>query len=316
MNVASYGADGNGITNDTTAIKSAVANNPNKVIYFPPGTYKVNTASGAIMLQNGQTLNMTGATLQLTTSEADNLEILRAYDVTNVTINGGTLRGDKADSASTDTDDGVGLRISNASGITVNGLTVEQIRGHGIHIQRGSDLTFTNVTASNNRVNGAAVVSGSSITFDQVTATGNGLAGIDLETESELYAVTDVVIRDCTLNGNVNGLQIDRGSTHAALQDVTVTRTTLNDNSGRGLSGRRGSQVTLTDSEANRNGAYGAYLELTDAYTLANCELVDNPTFDALWTNSGTTDGLMLNCTYDTLSVDSSIPAGEVVITS
>src|SRR5581483_640932 len=46
VNVQDYGATGNGITDDATAIQAAVAavTGTGGTVYFPPGTYKVGTA--------------------------------------------------------------------------------------------------------------------------------------------------------------------------------------------------------------------------------------------------------------------------------
>jgi len=43
INVLDYGATGDGVTDDTTAIQTAIDENPGRVIYFPFGNYKVSS---------------------------------------------------------------------------------------------------------------------------------------------------------------------------------------------------------------------------------------------------------------------------------
>lgn len=57
VNVKSYGATGDGTTNDTTAIQNAINANPGRTIYFPHGTYSVTQVTipdGCTILGDGQ----------------------------------------------------------------------------------------------------------------------------------------------------------------------------------------------------------------------------------------------------------------------
>lgn len=55
FNVMQYGATGDGVTNDATAIANAVAAaGPGDVVYFPAGTYRC--AAAPIFLGTGKTL--------------------------------------------------------------------------------------------------------------------------------------------------------------------------------------------------------------------------------------------------------------------
>lgn len=67
VNVKSYGATGDGTTNDTTAIQNAINANPGRTIYFPHGTYAVTQVTipdGCTILGDGQgnTFYYTGST--------------------------------------------------------------------------------------------------------------------------------------------------------------------------------------------------------------------------------------------------------------
>lgn len=53
LNVTNYGAVGDGVADDTQAIRSALAAGEGNVIYFPPGIYKI---TGTLWLQTGCTI--------------------------------------------------------------------------------------------------------------------------------------------------------------------------------------------------------------------------------------------------------------------
>ena len=87
VNVKSFGATGDGITNDATAIQSALdsVKNNGGIIYFPQGTYKINSS---VFFYSNQTLWFeNGATLLQGTS-IDNL--LMSYCGSTVTGYNGT----------------------------------------------------------------------------------------------------------------------------------------------------------------------------------------------------------------------------------
>lgn len=96
-NVKDYGAVGDGITNDTTAIRGAIAvgGSRNATIYFPPGIYRC----GYMTLASNRTLRGENATLKC----IDNLNTnwIVAYQCKNVTIQDLTLDGNKANNTLT-----------------------------------------------------------------------------------------------------------------------------------------------------------------------------------------------------------------------
>lgn len=247
--------------------------------------------------------------------------MIHVLSAQNVVIQGGTLRGDSDTSSEEVSESNHGIRITAAQNVSISGTRFEQLRGDGLYItqtggSKASSVNVSAITSTANRRHGATVVAADNVHFSGCNLSSNGMTGLDIETEFQTIEITGITVTDCTLNNNgTNGLQIDVGSGDVGIRDVTVTDTTMNTNADRGLSARRGNRVTLTDCEMHDNGSHGAYLELTAAYTLDACALTDNPTFDVLWTNEGTTDGAMLDCIYNTLSIDPAIPDGEVSVT-
>ena len=70
VNVKSYGAIGDGITDDTTAIQNAINANPGKCIFFPQGTYDI---SGTITITANNTILVgTGFSTSVISQNANN----------------------------------------------------------------------------------------------------------------------------------------------------------------------------------------------------------------------------------------------------
>ncbi len=71
INIKSYGAKGDGVTDDTAAIQAAITNNPYKIIYFPSGNYFISstiTIDNPVQLRgnrawNGSRITWTSQTL-------------------------------------------------------------------------------------------------------------------------------------------------------------------------------------------------------------------------------------------------------------
>jgi hypothetical protein len=61
VNVKAYGAVGNGITDDTTAIQNAMNNASRSILYFPPGTYRT---TSTITVKSYVTMLGAGATIK------------------------------------------------------------------------------------------------------------------------------------------------------------------------------------------------------------------------------------------------------------
>jgi parallel beta-helix repeat protein len=94
ISVKDFGAVGDGVTDDTTAIQNALDSGATKIV-FPQGTYYTDT----IETHTGQTLDLTGSTLKLTPHTTSHNPVIRigtvSSAVNHVTIIGGTIDGNK-----------------------------------------------------------------------------------------------------------------------------------------------------------------------------------------------------------------------------
>lgn len=133
--VRSYGAAGDGTTDDTAAIRTAiVAAGVGGMLHFPAGTYRV---SSAVIPLSGQTIHGTGATLfRLPAMTADIIAL--PDDAADVAILGLTLDGNEANTPN-------GL-ASGVKGTRPRRCRIERVHirnmpasGHGVQFIGGSD---------------------------------------------------------------------------------------------------------------------------------------------------------------------------------
>ena len=221
INVKDYGAMGNGSTDDTAAINRAITACPSGgTVNVPDGTYMIN-ALLSVNLKSNMTFNMSsGAKLTAISNDADTYNIIFLYNVSNVTVNGGTLQGERATHNGSSGEWGMGLTISGGSNIVIDGVTAKDCWGDGFYNDGGGslahNLTFQNVTADNNRrvgltlenTNGAIIRNS---TFKNTNGT-IPQAGIDFEPYEESQIVTNITVNDNNFTGNTSyGFEIWAG---------------------------------------------------------------------------------------------------------
>lgn len=185
INVKDYGATGNGTTDDTAAIQSALdASNTKGIPYvcFPSGTYKVSAASTdnnfytALNLYSGQHLIFDQVTLQLTANSYDFYAIINIHNISNVELSGNlTIVGDRESHTGTTGESGHGIRIVNSKNVYVHDINVQHTWGDGVCV--GGNGTMDEISKN--------------VTIERVQTykcSRNGLSIIEAQ---------DVVVRDC-----------------------------------------------------------------------------------------------------------------------
>jgi parallel beta-helix repeat protein len=201
---APYSATGDGATDDTAAIQSALdaANTAGGgTVYFPPGLY----ITTQLLVYSNTTVTGDGATLKLKSATAGSVAILRVNDTeTDVVIDGLEFDGNEANQASTNNH--FHLRLYGGR-ITVRNCYFHDSEGNGITIEGGA----VDIWVHNNRIinSGRAAISGSGSTTapsERVTVTENH---IDTTGVSAIMIVADLggtVVqggRNWLISGNV-----------------------------------------------------------------------------------------------------------------
>jgi len=128
------------------------------------------------------------------------------------------------------------LRVLSSSDITVEGLILERSGGDGIYLgvstvtgspQRNSNVTITNVLCTGHRRNALSVISvdGLLVTHSRFTNSSgtSPQAGIDLEPNSSLQQLSNVVIRDCYITSNrTRGVMVHQGKLRSTSAPTSI----------------------------------------------------------------------------------------------
>jgi len=225
LNAKTFGATGDGSTDDTAAIQKAVDNcPPGGTVYVPDGTYMIDAKDGGIRMKSGVTLQMSqGTVLHAQTTDSDNGAVVTIGDgVSNVNVYGGTIQGDRATHQGNWGECLYGVGIYGASNVNVVGVTSKDNFGDGFCIDRGKNNNSSNIVLSNdvginNRRDGLSVVGVDGAVIQNNVFDNNGgndsidpsvpacpqlpMCGIDVEPDPD-KSTTNVIIRNNELNNN------------------------------------------------------------------------------------------------------------------
>jgi polygalacturonase len=210
INVREKGAKGDGRTDDTAVLQAAfdkVAGMGGTVL-VPDGVYMVDAASERrLKIRNNTTVKLSpGATLKAIPNGAQGYALLTVAGVSNVTITGGTLEGDRAKHSSKEGEWGMGIRIEGSRNIGINGVTSKEMWGDGFYVEGAQGVTFCSVIADHNRRQGLSVieVDGLEVTNSVFTNTQGTrpMAGIDLEPDDVKQKISNVRIHNSKFLNN------------------------------------------------------------------------------------------------------------------
>lgn len=193
VDVRTFGAKGDGREDDTISIQAAIDSLPASGghVWIPPGTYMVD-AVRSIRLNSGVSLLMTPQTiLQALPNSAEWSAVLKIADVHDVSIVGGIIRGDRHGHLGKSGEWGMGVMITGAQRVNVQGTVASDCWGDGFYIgselvdKLAEDIRLVDIQAFNNRRQGISLICGRNIEIirPQLRHT-NGTppaAGIDIE---------------------------------------------------------------------------------------------------------------------------------------
>lgn len=146
ISVLSMGAVGDGITDDSAAIRStiAAASTFGAQVWFPKRTYAISRVNAgtayAIGIPAGVSLVGEGATLKLASGQLDYTSMLQALG-TGVTVRGLTLDGNKAGQSNESDHRRHGVFISDATDVSIIDCRIKDCAGDGILIYHGGERT-------------------------------------------------------------------------------------------------------------------------------------------------------------------------------
>ena len=261
VDVRTFGAKGNGVTNDTAAIQKAINSLPSTggTVVIPPGTYGVDAVT-MLKLKSNVTLQMSPTTiLGVIPNAAAHYEVLSVGGVSNVNINSGVLWGDRLTHKGTTGEHGFGVAILGSSNVTVTGTASNNMWGDGFYVGNGpsfgsslktrsTNVKLIDVTADNNRRQGISVTSGKDISIVRAKLTNtNGAApsaGIDVEPNGKTDILQNISIVDTyTANNQGAGISLSLGAILGTTTPISITVTNHTDDGskqGMNISGGSG----------------------------------------------------------------------------
>jgi hypothetical protein len=251
VSVKNFGAVGDGIHDDTKAFNDAVKALPlGGTLFVPSGTYLINAVGGGhsddrgVQLKSNMTFKMAdGAVLKTKPNTNSHSGVLNIYRLTDVTVLGGKLVGDRAShmdtpavlnpdgttrvpaipyvefykGAATDQHEwGMGLSVLGSKNITVDGLRATEATGDGFWISSAganlpvsTNLKFLNVLAEHNRRTGLSVTQVDGMLIENSTFSrteGTPLQrGIDIEVDRSTEEAKNITVRRSMFVGNKSG---------------------------------------------------------------------------------------------------------------
>ncbi|MFJ6559985.1 glycosyl hydrolase family 28-related protein [Streptomyces sp. NPDC091412] len=131
LNVKSYGAAGDGTTDDTATLQAAInAAAAGNVVYLPAGTYKL---TAALVLPSNVTLMGAGATFSVLKQTVPGAHVLTATDVQYLTISSLGITGPGSGSGS-------GIRLTVSSNpctpyLAMEDITIQAMGAHGVSVE-------------------------------------------------------------------------------------------------------------------------------------------------------------------------------------
>jgi polygalacturonase len=238
VNVQEKGARGDGQTDDTAAIQTAIDEvaGTGGTVLVPDGTYMVNAVGRHhLTLKSNVMLKLSrDAILKAIPNNSDKYSILSIVGVSNVTVLGGTLEGEREEHMGTSGEGGMGVRIARgAEHVTISGVTSRDMWGDGFYVKGATDAKFCSVTADNNRRQGLSIIEVDGLvvqnsTFKNTHGT-RPSNGIDLEPDMAAQKIMNVRIQNSQFLDNAGaGIQI--AGKKSVISNIEITRNVFRGN--------------------------------------------------------------------------------------
>jgi hypothetical protein len=210
MLASEHGVAGDNTTDDAAALNSLLSS----AATFGLGVKlaaltTVKVVASTITVPSGTRLDLNGSTIRnARTGSSDRL--LTLSSVSNVTIENGTIDGDKASYAGV-TEQRHNIHVINSSGITLRNLTTKNAKGDGLYI--GDDVTGActdiigiNVSGLYNHRNGLSITAGKRLHFYggqwSYNAGTSPMAGVDIEPNTDAANWEDITFHGVSFNNN------------------------------------------------------------------------------------------------------------------
>jgi hypothetical protein len=192
-----YGAQGDGLTEDTDAINAAIDAIPTSggTLYFPPGVYLVDWSAVTIDKSNLTVLGAPGAVLKLMPDFnyiSQTFRIVGGTEISDIKIIGMTFDGNWANRGvgePVDSTQAHAIYVKNVRRLWIENCYIHDVMGDGICIDPGdaesSEIFIRNNVINHVMRNGISVVAGYKVLIDGNVIDGFNTDGIDLEPDQD-----------------------------------------------------------------------------------------------------------------------------------
>lgn len=243
--VRSFGAQGNGRVDDTVAFQRAIDSLAagGGVVRVPAGRYVIDPLR-SIRMRSRVDLRMDpGAVLVAKPNAAPRAYVVLAERVSDATISGGSIMGDRYSHLGAKGEWGHGVMIRGASRVTVRNVTISRCWGDGISVGGfalkgragipSTDILIDRVRCLSNRRQGLTIGRSRRVrVLDSEFSNTHGTKpeyGIDIEPDAPGTA-EDITIERCVLRGNHGGgIQAYHRSSNISIRGCTI------ENNGSGI---------------------------------------------------------------------------------
>lgn len=238
-NVKTFGAKGDGATDDTEAIKKAIAALPNGgTVYFPSGVYCV---SADIDVTSYITLvgDYRTSIIERLPNALEDYAIFKVTGATGVVFRDLVIQGDKLLHTGSAGEWGMGISFLSAKDCTIDHCIIYDAWGDGVYIgsqsvdEPCSYINILNSSIHSNRRNGVSVINADHLVIDNCGIENNmGTApeyGVCFECNNAKESVKNAIVSNCRFSDNKYGIGISDSS---SVYEVTVDGCVFGSNNG------------------------------------------------------------------------------------
>lgn len=226
--VKNLGAVGDGVTDDTTAIKNAINSLPNGgTVLFQSGKVYI---TDTISIPSNITLDLNTSTLKLKANVPDYHNLINIGGsslVKNVKVKNGKLDGNR----SNQTQDffRYGVYPINCDGVYLENLEIVSCDGEGIFVgytgYLAKNIFLKNIKLSDNTRNDIAITNADSVFGDNViiTSTATDSACIDLELQSNSDTIKNIYLNNFVVNSANQPMKLISNNHTGVMDNVNIS---------------------------------------------------------------------------------------------
>lgn len=243
-------------SDDTRAFNEAVSklNDTCNVLYVPEGIYQIDAETSIRLKSNMKLVLSQNAVLKAINNSSRNYNIVCVDNVSNVTISGGQIQGERYGHGNSGGEWGMGIGVYDGRNITISDVKISDCWGDGIYLGSRNEnntkagcreITISDCNLINNRRNNLSIVCADDVTINGCAfRDANGTApqyGIDIETNNSSKPCERIEILNSVFEGNTSAAM---GIVTNA-NDITISGCTLKGD----FINYAGTNVTVDDSQ-------------------------------------------------------------------